>query len=194
MLLVNGAMLGTAEKLRELAVVDQPAKDELIGSLRTSIVCKVCDLVQSSAPRAGFFRVEDLTAVSRVMRTGTYTHSRNREDSFTTEFAEGDGLPDQAVWDLIDSGDMLHSNDTSISVPDTWNTEAERRYRSFVSVAVRADGLAFGMLTANTMESDGFTESDMAMMQVLAHLLAAAEATALSTTKIKRIRSHLDSL
>lgn len=193
MLLVNGAMLGTAEQLRELAVADQPTKDELISGLRTSIVCKVCDLVQSYAPRAGYFRVEDLTATRRVMRTGTYTHSRNREDSFTTEFAEGPGQPDLAVWQLIDSGDVFTSNDTKSSVPDTWDTNANRQYRSFVSVAVRADGLAFGMLTANTMETDGFTDSDIGMMKVLAPLLATAEATVLSTGKINKIRNQMDS-
>lgn len=191
MLLVNGAMLGTAVQLRELAVAGQPTKDELISGLRTSIVCKVCDLVQSDAPRAGYFRVDDLTAINRVMRTGTYSHSRNREDSFTTEFVEGSDHPDQAVWTLIDSGDVFKSNDTQLSVPDTWDTNAGRLYRSFVSVAVRADDLSFGMLTANTMEVDGFTDSDVGTMQVLAHLLAAAEATALSTSKIYKIRNEL---
>lgn len=193
MLIVNGAMLGTAVQLRELAVADQPTKDELISGLRASIVCKVCDLVQSEAPRAGYFRVVDLTADNRVMRTGTYTHSRKREDSFTTEFVEGVGHPDQAVWKLIDTGEVFMSNDTRSSVPDTWDTNANRQYRSFVSVAVRADGLAFGMLTANTMETDGFTDSDIGMMQVLAQLLATAEATALSTGKINKIRNQLDS-
>ncbi|PKZ62839.1 hypothetical protein CYJ73_25020 [Gordonia terrae] len=193
MLLVNGAMLGTAVQLRELAVADQPTKDQLIGALRSSIVCKVCDLVQSDAPRAGYFRVDDLTAATRVMRAGAYVHSRNREDSFTTEFIEGQAHPDQAVWNLIDSGDVFESNDTQQRVPDTWNTNANRQYRSFVSVAVRADGLAFGMLTANTMEIDGFTDSDIGTMQVLAHLLATAEATALSTSKINKIRSELAS-
>jgi hypothetical protein len=36
------------------------------------------------------------------------------------------------------------------------------------------------MLTANTVERDGFTDSDIASMKVLARLLAAAEAIAVS--------------
>jgi hypothetical protein len=48
-LLINGAMLGTADKLRRLSVLDQASKDVEISGFRTSIVSKVCDLVQSEA-------------------------------------------------------------------------------------------------------------------------------------------------
>jgi hypothetical protein len=82
-LLINGAMLGIADKLRRLSVLDQASKDVEISEFRTSIVSKVCDLVQSEAPRAAYFRVLDLGAQSRVMQLGTYSDSRNREDSFT---------------------------------------------------------------------------------------------------------------
>lgn len=70
-LLINGAMLGTADKLRRLSMLDQAAKDAEISGFRTSIVSKVCDLVQSEAPRAAYFRVQDLTAQPRVMQSGT---------------------------------------------------------------------------------------------------------------------------
>jgi len=184
-LLINGAMLGTADKLRRLAVLDQASKDAEISGFRTSIVSKVCDLVQSEAPRAAYFRVQDLEVQSRVMRSGPYADSRNREDSFTSEFVEGQG-GDQGVWNLIDRGDIEWSNDTSATVPDSWDAARNRQYRSFVSVAVRADGIAFGMLTANTLEVDGFSDSDVASIKVLAHLLAAAEATTMTTVRIGR--------
>lgn len=184
-LLINGAMLGTADKLRRLSVLDQASKDEEISGFRTSIVSKVCDLVQSDAPRAAYFRVQDLGARSRVMQSGTYSDSRNREDSFTSEFIEGHG-GDQGVWDLIDSGDVASSNDTNATVPDSWDVSRNRQYRSFVSVAVRADRLAFGMLTANTLDADGFSHSDVASIKVLAHLLAAAEATTMTPARITK--------
>lgn len=184
-LLINGAMLGTADKLRRLSMLDQPAKDAEISGFRTSIVSKVCDLVQSEAPRAAYFHVQDLTARSRVMRSGTYSDSRNREDSFTSEFVEGRG-GDQGVWNLIDSGDVELSNDTDFKVPDSWDATRDRQYKSFVSVAVRAESVAFGMLTANTLEADGFSNSDVASIKVLAHLLAAAEATTMTPARIAR--------
>ena len=184
-LLINGAMLGTADKLRRLSVLDQASKDMEISGFRTSIVSKVCDLVQSEAPRAAYFRVQDLSAKSRVMQSGTYSDSRNREDSFTSEFVEGHG-GDQGVWDLVDSGDAELSNDTSVTVPASWDSSRNRQYRSFVSVAVRADRLAFGMLTANTLEVDGFSDSDVASIKVLAHLLAAAEATTMTPARIAK--------
>lgn len=184
-LLINGAMLGTADKLRRLSMLDQTAKDAEISGFRTSIVSKVCDLVQSEAPRAAYFRVQDLTVRPRVMQSGTYSDSRNREDSFTSEFVEGQG-GDQGVWDLIDRGDVALSNDTTAAVPDSWDVSRNRQYKSFVSVAVRADKLAFGMLTANTLEADGFSDSDVASIKVLAHLLAAAEATTMTAARINR--------
>lgn len=184
-LLINGAMLGTADKLRQLSVLDQASKDAEISGFRASIVSKVCDLVQSEAPRAAYFRVQDLGAQARVMQSGTYSDSRNREDSFTSEFVEGHG-GDQGVWDLIDSGDVEWSNDTDAAVPASWDVTRNRQHRSFVSVAVRADRLAFGMLTANTLEVDGFSHSDVASIKVLAHLLAAAEATTMTPARIAR--------
>ncbi|CAN5586006.1 hypothetical protein BH11ACT6_BH11ACT6_13000 [soil metagenome] len=184
-LLINGAMLGTADKLRRISVLDQASKDAEISGFRTSIVSKVCDLVQSEAPRAAYFRVQDLGAQSRVMQSGTYSDSRNREDSFTSEFVEGRG-GDQGVWDLIDSGDVEWSNDTNAAVPASRDVSRNRQYRSFVSVAVRADRLAFGMLTANTLEADGFSHSDVASIKVLAHLLAAAEATTMTPARITK--------
>ncbi|WP_454790808.1 hypothetical protein [Mycolicibacterium lutetiense] len=184
-LLINGAMLGTADKLRRLCVLDQASKDLEISGFRTSIVSKVCDLVQSEAPRAAYFRVQDLSVRPRVMQSGPYSDSRNREDSFTSEFVEGWG-GDQGVWDLIDDGDVELSNDTGTTVPDSWDVARNRRYRSFVSVAVRAEGVAFGMLTANTIEADGFSNSDVASIKVLAHLLAAAEATTMTPARIAK--------
>jgi hypothetical protein len=184
-LLINGAMLGTADKLRRLSMLDQASKDLEISGFRTSIVSKVCDLVQSEAPRAAYFRVQDLGARSRVMQSGTYSDSRNREDSFTSGFVEGYG-GDQGVWDLIDDGDVELSNDTNAAVPESWDATRNRQYRSFVSVAVRADRLAFGMLTANTLEADGFSDSDVASIKVLAHLLAAAEATTMTSARITK--------
>ena len=184
-LLINGAMLGTADKLRRLSMLDQPTKDAEISGFRTSIVSKVCDLVQSEAPRAAYFRVQDLSAQSRVMQSGPYSDSRNREDSFTSEFLEGRG-GDQGVWDLIDTGDVELSNDTDTAVPASWDVTKDREYKSFVSVAVRAEGVGFGMLTANTLEADGFSNSDVASIKVLAHLLAAAEATTMTPARIAR--------
>ena len=51
-------MLGTADKLRRLSMLDQTAKDAEISGFRASIVSKVCDLVESEAPRAAYFRVQ----------------------------------------------------------------------------------------------------------------------------------------
>jgi hypothetical protein len=183
-LLINGAMLGTADKLRRLSVLDQASKDVEISGFRTSVVSKVCDLVQSEAPRAAYFRVQDLGAQSRVMQSGTYSDSRNREDSFTSEFVEGQG-GDQGVWAVIDRGEIELSNDTDIAIPDSWDATRNRQYRSFVSVAFARMASLSGCSRPIRLSRRVF-RLGLASIRVLAHLLAAAEATAMTAVRIGR--------
>lgn len=62
-----------------------------------------------------------------------------------------------------------------------------------MSVAVRAGALPFGMLTANTVEPNGFTAPDVAVVKALARLLAVAETAAMSRDRIKNITQELTS-
>lgn len=186
-LLMNGAMLGTVDKLRELAAQDAGGRALSISGIRQSVVSKVCDLVTSDRPRAAYFRVQDLGAPQRVMMRDC-SDSRSRTDEFTSTFVEG-AHEDSNVWALIDRGDAHFSANIAETVPDGFDTERRREYASYVSVAVRAGGIAFGMLTANTIETDGFTadSGDIDAVRVLARLLATAELIALSPTKAKAL-------
>lgn len=186
-LLMNGAMLGTVDKLRELAAQDAGGRALSISGIRQSVVSKVCDLVKSDRPRAAYFRVQDLGAQQRVMMRDC-SDSRSRTDEFTSTFVEG-AYEDSNVWALIDRGDAHFSANIAETVPDGFDTERRREYASYVSVAVRAGGIPFGMLTANTIETDGFTadSGDIDAVRVLARLLATAELIALSPTKAKAL-------
>lgn len=185
--LMNGAMLGTVDKLRELASLDAAGRALTISGIRQSVVSKVCDLVKSDRPRAAYFRVQDLGAQQRVM-TRDCADSQSRTDEFTSTFIEGQGK-DSNVWALIDRGDSDFSANIAETCPDGFDTERRREYASYVSVAVRAGGIAFGMLTANTIETDGFTadSGDIDAVRVLARLLATAELIVLGPTKAKAL-------
>lgn len=182
-LLINGAMLGTVDKLRELASQDAAGRVLSISGIRQSVVSKVCDLVKSDRPRAAYFRVQDLGALERVM-TRDCSDSLSRTDEFTSTFIEGESK-DSNVWMLIDRGDSDFSANIADTTPVGFDAERRREYASYVSVAVRAGGIPFGMLTANTIETDGFTESDIDAVRVLARLLATAELMALGPARAK---------
>lgn len=177
-LLINGAMLGTAERLREFATLDQSAKHSKIDGLRQSVVSKVCYLVKSDRPRAAYYRVEDILADKRTMTLACW-ESKLRTDQFTSVFTEGD-IKDSNVWGLIDHGDEESNLDIDERVIEGFDKSRQREYKSYVSVAVRAGDIAFGMLTANTLETDGFTKGDIDIVRVLARLLAAAEVATLT--------------
>lgn len=182
-LLINGAMLGTADKLRELAIQDGTGRALSISGIRQSVVSKVCDLVKSDRPRAAYFRVQDLAAPQRTMTRDCYD-SLSRTDEFTSTFVEADAK-DSNVWSLIDSGDSDFRANIAETTPEGFDQDRPREYASYVSVAVRAGGIPFGMLTANTIETDGFTDSDVDAVRVLARLLAAAEVIALGPAKAR---------
>ncbi|MBN7374157.1 hypothetical protein [Mycobacteroides abscessus] len=187
-LLMNGAMLGTVDKLRELAAQDAGGRALSISGIRQSVVSKVCDLVKSDRPRAAYFRVQDLGAQQQRVMMRDCSDSRSRTDEFTSTFVEG-APQDSNVWALIDRGDAHFSANIAETVPEGFDTERRREYASYVSVAVRAGGIPFGMLTANTIETDGFTadSGDIDAVRVLARLLATAELIALSPTKAKAL-------
>ncbi|WP_237082445.1 hypothetical protein [Mycobacteroides abscessus] len=176
-LLINGAMLGTADKLREFAALDQGAKYSKVDGLRQSVVGKVCYLVKSDRPRAAYYRVEDIFADKRTM-TLACSESKSRTDQFTSVFTEGD-TKDSNVWGLIDHGDVESTPDIDVRVVEGFDKSRHREYKSYVSVAVRAGDIAFGMLTANMLEAGGFNKGDIDIVRVLARLLAAAEVATL---------------
>lgn len=186
-LLLNGALLDTALKLKDLPM--RQDKDVALGGFRTSVVNKVCELVRSNGPRAAYFKVEDIDATPRTMTAPrSDMASRNREDTFSAVFVEGEDT-NQGVWELIDRGDTVFSNDITVDYPPGWDSSRSRTYRSFASVPVRVGEVGLGMLTANTLEKDGFGPSDLAIMKVLANLLAVAELVALSSQKQNALKS-----
>ncbi|PPH05950.1 hypothetical protein C5C71_16350 [Rathayibacter sp. AY1C1] len=68
--------------------------------------------------------------------------------------------------------------------------DRERIYKTFITVAVRTDQVPFGVLSANATSVGDLTELDLRMIEVLAHLLATAEALALGTTMTNRLQQR----
>ncbi|WP_136056829.1 hypothetical protein [Microbacterium sp. K24] len=173
----NGAFLPTLNSLQQLATMDLPDRRSELSGFRQEVIDRASDLLQNDAPRIAYFRVENLLAPSRVMRPKPVSQ-KNRTDEFTTLFDESN--PDHAeVWSLIDELDSAVLR-TDVDLPG-------RDYRCFVSAPVRAGGMAFGMLTANTLEAEGLSREDRDNIVVMARMLAAAEGLSLSTTERRSI-------
>lgn len=183
---VTGAFLGASDRLRELSVATS-GKD-LTGFLQ-DVVTVTCKLLTNEKPRVGYFKVTDPAAETRSMKR-VATWGPDRLDEFTTEFDEGSGQ-DTNVWRLLSSDNHTYEPDISLHTPEG-SDFAGRAYKSYVSIPVRAGGIEMGMLTANTLEIDGFSDVDIAMMQVLARLIAAGEATCMSSQKVKAVRTASD--
>lgn len=186
--ITNGAFKGAARQLQELATKDIQERRREISGFRQAIVNKACDLVRNDSPRSAYFRVEDLQAARRTM-TAKYVAARGRTDEFTTAFVEGSGVDDN-VWALIDFEEDQLVQNIATEAPDGFDITRLRAYRSYISIPVRAENVAFGMLTINTLEENGFTHEDLAALHVLARLLCASEVIALSSTEWNQIRTR----
>ncbi|AYJ49012.1 GAF domain-containing protein [Rhodococcus sp. P1Y] len=180
---VNGAFLGASDRLRELSVAK--SDKDLTGFLQ-DVVTATCTLLTNDKPRVGYFQVRDLAAPTRTMKR-VASWGPDRLDEFTTDFDEASGT-DTNVWRLLTSDNVTYERDIAVHIPDGSNFDG-RVYKSYVSIAVRAGGIEMGMLTANTLEVDGFSDVDVAMMRVLARLIAAGEATCMSPQKVNAARS-----
>lgn len=186
--ITNGALLGTARHLLDLAASPLKDRQAEISGFRRTIVAKACELVQSEQPRAAYFRVADHKATRREMRLEAQ-EARGRTDEFTSVFVEGSGK-DENVWHLIDySDDGNVVADVVTDAPAELDRDRDRVYKSYVSLPVRAGRVAFGMLTANSLETDGFTDEDAAVLRILARQLATAEVVAMSTQELNALRS-----
>ena len=80
------------------------------------------------------------------------------------------------VWDNMLGAGYTFCADTRSkkNIPQGWDPNRKRRYRSFISVSIESSNRLYGMLTINTPEVNKLKEEDINSMQVVAGLIAAA--------------------
>lgn len=173
----NGAFLPMLKSLQRLATMEVVERRTEISGFRQELLDKASDLIRNDAPRLAYFRVDDLLAPLRVMHPGPVSQ-KNRTDEFTSLFDEANE-EDREIFALIDTAETPVLN-TSVEVPG-------RDYRCYVSAAVRSAGIAFGMLTVNTLEPEGLSREDANNIVVMARILATAEGLRLTTVERRGI-------
>ncbi|CAN5194541.1 hypothetical protein BH20ACT9_BH20ACT9_14680 [soil metagenome] len=92
-----------------------------------------------------------------------------RADRPTRVFRRGHDAAGDVAHGLVERRD-------SLLVADVGDQTGE--YRAFLSVAVFADGRAFGLLTVDAPDAGGLDETDLMVTRALAHLLGAGLAVA----------------
>ncbi|MCZ9634634.1 hypothetical protein [Rhodococcus sp. BH5] len=184
---MNGTLLGVADRLRAVAATTALKKPDISG-FRSDAVQAAGLLLSNEAPRVAYFVVSNPTAANGREMTRDATFGPLRLDEFTSTFIENDET-DSNVWELLKADDADYQPDIKLHTPKGFDTNRQRAYRSYVSVAVRVEGIEFGMLTANTREVDGFSPVDIAMLRVVARLLAAGEAAAMTSKDLNAARA-----
>lgn len=183
---MNGALLGVADRLRAVAATTASGKPDISG-FRNDAVHAAGAMLSNEAPRVAYFVVSNPIAVEGREMKREATFAPRRLDEFTSTFIEGDER-DSNVWRLLKTDAADYQPDIQADAPEGFDANRHRAYRSYVSVAVRVDGIEFGMLTANTLEVDGFSPVDIAMLCVVARLLAAGEAAAMTSRDLNTAR------
>ena len=99
--------------------------------------------------------------------------SLGRAGPVTTVFAGGTPAGDAAV-DLVTTNGQLLVADLTADPSDRWRLDATAAYRSLVVVAVTVGNVAYGMITLDALEPDGFDDDDVALVRLMAGLLGTA--------------------
>jgi hypothetical protein len=98
--------------------------------------------------------------------------SRGRLDHATTEFFEVQA-PDHSVWKVLDAPDVncrIHREGDPVPHVD-WDVKP---YKAFLSVPVTSNGKVLGMLSVNTPDSSGLSETDRMAVLAITRTLATA--------------------
>jgi len=118
--------------------------------------------------------------------------TQGRPEDAVTEFRAADD-PGHSIWQLLATPDKnCKIRNDGDAVPDfDWTT---KRYKTFVTLPVRAGTAVFGMLTANALNPGDLTELDRVALIAAARTLALAEAAATADVKTRDDISELKSL
>jgi hypothetical protein len=99
--------------------------------------------------------------------------SLGRAGPVTTVFARGTPAGDAAV-DLVTANGQLLVADLPAEAPDRWRLDESATSLSLVVVAVTVGNVAYGMITLDALEPDGFDDDDAALLRLMAGLLGTA--------------------
>lgn len=117
--------------------------------------------------------------------------SRGRTDEANTEFRERND-PDNPIWDLLDGRDTESPIRNS---PEECGVDwSKKKYRTFISVPIKAQEVTFGMVSINAIQSNDFDELDRVALISLARIMASVLAFDVGPRKLYELAQFQQSL
>lgn len=171
---LNSGLDPVVRKLGELSLVtSKRARGPLRAEIMALVIVAAHQVLGSSGvTRSCYF---ELTSGPPKSLLPTKNHG-GRPGSARSSFIEGTDSGDAAIR-LVEENDYWLCRDVKKNPPPGWDSSVKRDYRSFMSVAVVAGNVGYGMLTVDSKKRCDFDRGDVDLLRVLAGLLAASLAS-----------------
>jgi GAF domain-containing protein len=165
----NDALEPLVRLLGEVALEsEQGRRDQLRAQVVPLTLTTAAQLTGQDRVRACWFAL-DPGPPERLLPQ----ESLGRAGAVTTVFARGTPGGDAAV-ELVTTNGQLLVHDLSTEPVGGWRLDDAAASRSLVVVAVTVANVAYGMITLDTLETDGFDDDDVALVRLMAGLLGTA--------------------
>jgi GAF domain-containing protein len=169
---MNDALDPIVRQLGRIATTDNRHDRAALQSATIPMILdSAAHLIDAERVRANWFRLAE--GKSRRLVPEQYA---GRADEPVTPFSEGT-VEGDAAFAMIRHNQHLLYTDIEQDAPPGWQRPIHRDYRSFLAVPVAAGQTAYGMLTVDSVDVAGVTETEVPLVRLLAGLLAGALAT-----------------
>lgn len=184
------SLLSIANRGADIAHETPGKRKAPLKNLRTVLVTATHGLSSAAQTRATYYTLK-ITDEGRILGEPV---SHGRVEESTTIWEESKDLG-HSVWGIMDGEDVNAPIVRSTDEDRTgWANWAEKKYKSFISVPVKAHGVQFGMLSLNAPNSEDLTETDRMAVLVAARIMATTLSLALDTNKLKELEESLVNL
>lgn len=184
------SLLLLANKGADIAQETQGQRKTQLRDLRTALVATTHGLSTAAQTRATYYTLE-FAEEGRVLREPV---SHGRVEESTTIWVESED-PDHSVWNIMDGNDLnapiVRDTDENRA---SWVEWENKKYRSFISVPVKAHDVQFGMLSLNAPDSEDLTETDRMAVLVAARIMASTLSLAMTSAQLKERSDNLAKL
>lgn len=158
-----------------------------LRDLRTVLVTATHGLSNAAQTRATYYTMS-ITEQGRVLGEPV---SHGRVEESTTIWEESKDR-NHSVWGIMDGEDVnapiVRSTDEERKDWADWD---KKKYKSFISVPVKAHGVQFGLLSLNAPNSEDLTETDRMAVLVAARIMATTLSLAHDTGQLKELEESL---
>lgn len=169
---LNDAIIPILGELATMSGQDSNGRGRTLERVIGMVCSAVPAVLQAKRTRVVVFQLEENQG--RRKRRLSPHHYVGRKDR-AGQFVDGDGGRGDAVFAWLESARPRFVPDVRTEQLPGWQTGG-KGYRTFISVPLLATGRAYGMISVDAPNPGDLDETDTAIIEVLASLLATAYA------------------